>query len=159
MRLSTYDKPRIINCCEDFPKHIGIPRGCIDELVALLDLLGIKTNLRDERYAGSSIDVEFFGTLKIDQEKAITALSRHDTRVLAASTAFGKTVVAIYLLALRRVNTLILVHRRQLLDQWIDRLSFFLNIDPKKIGQSGGDKRKVTRFIDVTLIQSLNNDR
>ena len=156
MRLSTYNKPRIISCCEDFPKHIGLPRGCIDELISLLSSLEIKTDFKDERFAGSPIDVNFFGTLNTDQEKAVTAISCHDTGVLAASTAFGKTVVATYLIALRKANTLILVHRKQLLDQWVDSLSFFLNIDPKEIGQISGDKRKTTGSIDVALIQSLN---
>ena len=55
-----------------------------------------------------------------------------DTGVLSASTAFGKTVIAAYLIAKRGVNTLILVHRRQLLDQWVARLSSFLELDPKK---------------------------
>ncbi len=32
MRLSTYDKPRIIACAEDHPHHIGLPRGCLDDV-------------------------------------------------------------------------------------------------------------------------------
>ena len=155
MRFSTFNKPRIIHCCEDFPKHIGIPIGCLDEVQFFLKSLGIKTVLIDERYIGKPINVKFQGFLRTQQEKAVEALFKYDTGVLSASTAFGKTVVAIDLIAKRNVNTLVLVHRKHLLDQWVTRLSSFLEIDPKEIGQIGGGKRKPKGKIDVALIQSL----
>src|SRR5207249_6944323 len=80
----------------------------------------------------------------------------HDTGVLAATTAFGKTVVAAWLIAQRGVNTLVLVHRRQLLDQCVERLSTFLNIERADIGRFGGGRRKPTGRIDVAVIQSLD---
>jgi superfamily II DNA or RNA helicase len=80
----------------------------------------------------------------------------HDIGVLSASTAFGKTVVAAYLIAKRGVNTLILVHRRQLLDQWAARLATFLDVSSKKIGQIGGGKRSPTGIIDVAMVQTLS---
>jgi len=156
MRFPTFDKPRIIHCCEDFPKYIGLPRGCLEEVISLLESFGIKTVLKDERFAGRQIDIGFQGVLRSEQEKAVEALLSHDTGVLSASTAFGKTVVAAFLIAKRGVNTLVMVHRRQLLDQWIARLKTFLDIEPKKIGQIGGGKRKPTRIIDVAIIQSLS---
>jgi superfamily II DNA or RNA helicase len=156
MRFSTFGKPRIINCCEDFPKHIGIPRGCLEEIISLLESLNIKVRLIDERFHGKPIDVKFIGRLRPEQEKAAEAMLNFDTGVLSASTAFGKTVIAAYLIAKRSVNTLILVHRRELLDQWVTRLSSFLELDPKKIGQIGGGKRKPSRVIDVAIIQSLS---
>jgi superfamily II DNA or RNA helicase len=156
MRFPTFDKPRIIHCCEDFPKYIGIPRGCLDEVISLLQTLGIETTLKDERYEGRQIEVKFQGKLRPEQKKAVEALLRQDTGVLSASTAFGKTVVASFLIAKRGVNTLVMVHRRQLLDQWVERLKTFLDIDPKKIGEIGGGKRKPTGIIDVAIIQSLS---
>jgi superfamily II DNA or RNA helicase/very-short-patch-repair endonuclease len=80
---------------------------------------------------------------------------RHETGVLAATTAFGKTVVAAWLIAHRRVNTLVLVHRRQLLDQWIERLSTFLDVPAKSIGRIGGGRSRPTGMLDVAIIQSL----
>jgi superfamily II DNA or RNA helicase len=156
MRLPTYDKPRIIHCCEDFPKHIGLPRGCMEEILELFRSLNIKTELMDERYEGSPIKYSFKGVLREEQILAAEEMLRHDMGVLAASTAFGKTVVAIYLLAKRGVNSLILVHRRQLLDQWVVHLQNFLGIDKSQIGQIGGGKRKPSGIIDVALIQSLS---
>ena len=156
MRLSTYGKPRIISCCEDFPKHLGLPRGCMDELVALLESLQIKTNLTDERYAGTRLEVRFQGVLRDEQQQAADTLLQHETGVLAASTAFGKTVVAAYLIAQRQVNALVVVHRRQLLDQWVQALSQFLGISPKDIGQFGGGRHKPNGNLDVAMIQSLS---
>lgn len=83
------------------------------------------------------------------------ALTPHDNGVLAATTAFGKTVVAATLIAERARNTLVLVHRRELLTQWVERLKTFLEIDPKEIGVIGGGRRKPTGVIDIALIQSL----
>jgi superfamily II DNA or RNA helicase len=94
--------------------------------------------------------------LGADQQQAADALLQHETGVLAASTAFGKTVVAAYLIAQRQVNTLVIVHRRQLLDQWIEALSRFLGLAPKAVGQIGGGKRKPTNKIDVAMVQSLS---
>jgi superfamily II DNA or RNA helicase/very-short-patch-repair endonuclease len=155
MRLPTYDKPRIVASAEDHPKHYGLPRGCLDELLGMLKSLKIKTVIRDERFNGQTLNVSFHGQLRPDQQVAAEALLRHDTGVLAATTAFGKTVVAAWLIAQRRVNTIILVHRQQLLEQWIDRLSSFLDVPANSIGRLGGGRKKLTGRLDVALIQSL----
>jgi superfamily II DNA or RNA helicase/very-short-patch-repair endonuclease len=155
MRLSTYNKPRVIGCAEDLPHHIGLPRGCFDEVRKVLTELGVGTRIRDERHDGSSLDVTFQGALRPEQRTAAEALLRHDTGVLAATTAFGKTVVAAWLIAQRGVNALVLVHRRQLLDQWIERLSTFLGIPAKSIGRIGGGRSRLTGRVDVGIIQSL----
>jgi len=156
MRLPTYDKPRIIHCCEDFPEHIGLPRGCLDEVTELLQSLNIQLSLVDERFPGVPIECTFTGELRPEQEPAATEMLRHDNGILAATTAFGKTVIAIYLLAMRSVNTLLLVHRRHLLDQWILRLQNFLDIATENIGHIGSGKRKPTGIIDIGTIQSLS---
>ncbi|MBF0326335.1 MAG: DEAD/DEAH box helicase family protein [Alphaproteobacteria bacterium] len=155
MRLPIFDIPRIIGCAELPSHHVALPRGCRDQAEALLTSLGIGIRCRDERYVGQLIDANFTGTLTLEQQAAADALLRHDTGVLAATTAFGKTVVAAHLIAARKTNTLVLVHRRQLLDQWIARLSTFLDLPPKSIGQIGGGKRKPTGIVDVAVIQSL----
>ncbi len=155
MRLSTYEKPRIIACAEDLSEHIGLPRGCLEEVLALLSKLKIKAMIRDERTLGEPLDVRFTGTLRPDQETAATAMFAHDNGVLSATTAFGKTVVAASLIARRGVNTLVIVHRQQLLEQWIERLSSFLDLPEKSIGRIGGGRKKPTGIIDVALIQSL----
>ena len=155
MRLSTYGKPRVISCSEEFEKHIALPRGCRDEVKALLSGLGMKVKERNERFKGKKITAEFKGTLSEKQEEAVAELLRHDTGVLSAPTAFGKTVVGAYMIAAHKTNTLVLVHRKQLLDQWRARLATFLGRDPKSIGQYGSGKKKLTGEIDVAMLQSL----
>jgi superfamily II DNA or RNA helicase len=155
MRLSTFDKPRIIACAEDHAHHIGLPRGCLDEVCEVLSDVGIDPVVRDERCPGTTIDLTFHGALRPEQAAAARAMLAHETGVLAATTAFGKTVVAASLIASRGVNTLVLVHRRQLMDQWVERLATFLDVPAKTIGRIGGGRRRSTGMIDVAVIQSL----
>ena len=155
MRLATYDKPRVIACAEDLPAHIGLPRGCLEDVELLLSKLRIKPVIRDERQAGKPLAVQFHGTLRPDQQAAAAAMLAHDTGVLAATTAFGKTVLAAWLVAARKVSTLVLVHRQQLLEQWIERLASFLDLPATAIGRLGGGHKKLSGGIDVALIQSL----
>ena len=155
MRLPTYDKPRIIACAEEYPQHIGLPRGCMDDIQQLLSDLNITPIVREERCHGQPLNLTFQGTLRPEQKAAADSMLNHETGVLAATTAFGKTVVAAWLIAQRGVNTLVLVHRRQLLDQWVERLSTFLNINNREIGRIGGGRRKPTGKLDVAVIQSM----
>ena len=155
LRLPTYDRPRIIACAEDHAKHIGLPRGCLDEVRQTLSDLNIKALVRDERNPGLPLKATFQGELRPEQTVAAIAMLAHDTGVLAATTAFGKTVVAAWLIAQRGVNTLVLVHRRQLQLQWIERLSTFLGIPARTIGRIGGGRTKATGLLDVAVMQSL----
>jgi superfamily II DNA or RNA helicase len=156
MRFPTFDKPRIVHCCEDFPRHIALPRGCLDDVIGLLNSLQIEFKILDERFEGTPICVNFRGELRPEQMSAADAMLQHDIGVLSASTAFGKTVVAAFLIASRAVNTLVLVHRKELLDQWIERLGQFLDIPRKSIGRIGGGKREPYGMIDVGMIQTIN---
>ncbi len=156
MRMSVWDKPRIIGCAENFPRHIALPRGCFDAARDLLVDNGIRLDLRDERHAGTTIAVGFSGTLRPDQEAAVAAMLDHDAGVLCAPTAFGKTVTAAAIIARRGVNTLVLVHRTELLKQWQVRLAAFLDVGKDVIGVIGGGKNKPTGQIDIAVMQSLS---
>ncbi len=157
MRRPTFGKPRIISCAELHPRHVALPRGCKDEMIDILKNHSVSIDLEDLRAPGSPLPegVTFLGELQGAQVKAFDALGAHDDGVLAATTAFGKTVVAAALIAKRARNTLVLVHRRELMTQWAERLRTFLSIDPKAIGTIGGGRRKPTGIIDIALIQSL----
>lgn len=117
MRLPIWDKPRVIGCAENYPKHIALPRGCL--------------------------------------EAAVAELIKHDIGILCAPTAFGKTVAAAAMIARRGVNTLILVHRTELLKQWQERLHNFLGARKETVGTIGGGKSKPTGRIDIAVMQSL----
>jgi len=155
MRLPTFGKPRIISCATLLPKHIALPRGCLDGVLGLLGDAGIAAELRDERQQGQSVGTRFLGELTAEQEEAAAALLGHEIGVLAATTGFGKTIIAAKMIAARDRNTLILVHRRQLLDQWVARLQAFLDIPPSKIGVIHSGKKRPTGIIDIALMQSL----
>ena len=155
MRLSTYDKPRIISCGEEHADHIAVPRGCLEDVRQILTDLRIRPVVRDERHSGQPLRLTFHGELRRDQKIAADAMLKHETGVLSATTAFGKTVVAAWLIAQRNVSTLVLVHRRQLLDQWVERLAAFLDVPAKSIGRIGGGRKTPTGLLDVAVIQSL----
>ena len=145
----------MIACGQDFPLHVAVPRGCLAEVLDLLAAHKIRPDIRDERYYGLPIDVAFQGELRSIQEEAVNQILEHDDGILCAPTAFGKTAVGAWLVAKRGVNTLIIVHRQQLLDQWMERLAMFLNLPTKSIGQIGGGKSFRTGRVDVAVIQSL----
>jgi superfamily II DNA or RNA helicase len=156
MRLPVWDKPRVIGCAENFPHHIALPRGCLEPALALLRENNICCDIQDERTAGSPLSIAFEGSLRADQQQAVSAMLAHDAGVLCAPTAFGKTVVAASIIARRGVNTLILVHRTELLRQWQERLRAFLGAGKDLLGTIGGGKAKPTGRIDIAVMQSLS---
>lgn len=158
MRMSVWKKPRIIGCAENYPYHIALPRGCLDAALSLLRDNGIACDLNDERFVGTPLDVRFLGSLRSDQEAAVKAMLQHDTGVLCAPTGFGKTVTAAAMIARRGVNTLVLVHRTELLDQWRERLRVFLDIGNQTIGTVGGGKSRPGGSIDIAVMQSLSRE-
>ena len=173
MRLSTYDVPRIISCSELTDSYIALPRGCEDDVVGLLEANNVEYFIDDKTCYGRAIDVLFRGELRKEQQNAMTSMLSHPIGTLSATTAFGKTVFAIAMIARRKVNTLILVHRKSLLDQWKNQLKDFLEINEdvtyntkrrKKplspIGELCSGKDSLYGVIDIVLIQSCleNNE-
>ncbi len=156
LRLSTVLTPRVISCAEDHAEYINLPRGCLDDVEKVLQEHKSRLELDDLRYRGKPIEATFLGELTEAQHQATQAIVAHDIGVVVAAPGFGKTVLGIYLIARRKCNTLILVHRQPLLEQWKSQIAIFLGRDAKSIGQIGGGKRKLTGQIDVAMIQSLS---
>lgn len=156
MRMSVWDKPRVIGCAENFPKHIALPRGCLDAALDLIRENGIAASVRDERFGGEALEVAFVGNLRADQEGAVSAMLPHHAGVLCAATAFGKTVTAAAMIARRGVSTLVLVHRTELLKQWQERLQVFLGVEKGVVGTIGGGKAKPTGKIDIAVMQAIS---
>lgn len=156
LRFSTNGIPRFICLAQIEQGYLSLPRGCFDDVAALLKCQSIAIKVDDKRKTGQRLtELTFKGKLRKDQKKAVADLARHDVGVLHAPTAFGKTVTAIGLIHKRKVNTLILVHTRQLVDQWKERLVMFL--EGAEIGVMGGGRRKPTGQIDIATYQSLIN--
>lgn len=156
MRFSTHNIPGYITCARIEQGYLSIPRGCLDDALKLLNEHKITAIIDDKRETGEQLKkLKFLGTLRKNQSAAVSVITKHNTGVLHAPTAFGKTVTAIGVIAKRKTNTLILTHSRQLLDQWKERLDAFLT--ETEIGIIGGGKKKPTGQIDIATYQSLIN--
>jgi superfamily II DNA or RNA helicase len=155
MRMSVARTPRVIACFEELGQHLALPRGCLDDLRALLAELDVALELHDERVDGEPLTTEFAGHLNASQQRAADAMGAYETGVLCAPPGWGKTVLATSLIASRGLSTLVLVHRKPLIEQWVDRLSEFLGVSPKAIGRIGGGRRRATGAIDVAMVQTL----
>ena len=158
LRKSVQDIPMWIQCFEEDSDYLMLPVGVESTLVAICQSYNIQINVIDKRFSGKEIDVAFHGDLREKQLKAVEELLAVSNGILHANTAFGKTVTAIALIAERKVNTLIIVDRVSLLNQWCERLSVFLNIPKQEIGVIGGGKKNPTGIIDVAVSQSLYRD-
>ena len=174
-RLSTYGHDRVVSCADETQQYLALPRGCESELSIELEDLGIDIRYIDKTYSGKQIDVEFNGHLRGEQSLAFDHLLHHDIGILSGTTAFGKTIVAIKLIAEKKVNTLILVDKISLLSQWKEKLSDFLVVNEplpeqpptaakkrgrkKKIdiiGQLGGGKNTLSGIVDIAVMQSIS---
>ncbi|RLA16999.1 MAG: hypothetical protein DRQ62_15440 [Gammaproteobacteria bacterium] len=158
LRFSTHGIPRYISCARIEQGYLSLPRGCLDEVIALIEQQAIQIEFDDKRQVGVKLSsLKFLGKLRKEQGKAVNVMMQHQTGVLHAPTAFGKTVTAIGIIAKIKVNTLILTHSRQLLDQWQMRLISFLT--GADIGIIGGGKKKPSGQIDVATYQSFINKK
>ena len=173
LRLSTYQTPRIISCADIDNEYLALPRGCEDAVIALLREKDVPYRIEDKCNHGKPISVQFNGVLRDNQQEAVNVLASNSNGVLSATTAFGKTVTAIGLIAKHGVNTLVLVHTKALLDQWVKALEQFLTIDtiPEEnerkrkrrkplspIGTLSSTGNKLHGIIDIALMQSCISD-
>ena len=172
MRMPVWNLPRVICCAEYREDFLALPRGCLDDTLHWMHENHVSTTLHDERCCGQRIHVSFDGELREEQLPAFEALSSHDTGILSATTAFGKTVIGAALIADKKVNTLILVHRAQLMEQWKERLEQFLTINEtlppqtkrrgrqrkrELIGRYGANRDTRSGIVDIAMLQSMGS--
>lgn len=169
--FSTLNIPRIVYCGYDTDRHIALPRGCDIGLKELLFNAGIDCRVKDERQSGRPLNVTFNGKLYPEQSKAVKSLLEYDNGILNAATSFGKTVVGAYIVAQRKVSTLILVHNVEIMNRWVEDLTKFLSVDEpypsyttptgrikyrtSLIGTFSSQKNSRTGIIDVAMVTSL----
>lgn len=156
-RLSTYKTPRIVSSFELNERYIVLPRGLLEKLIQFFDKHQVTVQIEDKRHGEAITQMIFYLKLRPEQQKAAKAILRHDYALLIAPPGFGKTAVATSVITSRSVSTLILVHKAALLEQWITRLSEYLQIDSKEIGMLGKGKKKLNGHLDVATLQSLRN--
>lgn len=156
LRMSVYNVPMVIDCSKEDEKYLKLPRGTYDYLESLCNVNNIEIISKDERFVGNKIEVKFNGSLRNEQQTAVDNLLEYDNGILCAPTGFGKTVIGCKLIEERKVNTLILVNKIQLLNQWKDRIKEFLDV--KEVGEISSKKKNITNVIDVASIKSLWNN-
>lgn len=158
LRFSTHGIPRYICCAQIEQGYLSLPRGCLDEVLGFMREQEISIAIDDKRNTGQALPPSsFLGELRKTQQEAIRTITHHDVGILHVPTAFGKTVTAISIIKKRHVNTLILTHTRQLLEQWQERIPSFLS--GVEVGIVGGGKKKPGGQIDIATYQSLINKK
>lgn len=171
MGLSNFSNSRYIYLGEDDSGYIGIPRGLTESLIEKCNNAGISYQFQDERQQGKGIKVTFSGELRETQKKAVSKMLEHDTGILSAATAFGKTVVCCNIIAQRKVNTLIILESSELISQWEKAISEFLHIDEEPpeyftktgrvkkrkspVGTLQGPRDTMTGIVDIAMAGSL----
>lgn len=155
MRFSTWDTPRFIRCYSEDLEWIHLPRGLVEPINGLVTTLGSALNVADIRPMPPIVKFEFVGSLRTGQEDVVDEMTRHELGVFVAPPGAGKTAVACAVIAKRAVPTLVLVDRKPLVDQWINRLKEFLDLEQEQIGQIGSGKHRLSGMVDVAMIQSV----
>jgi superfamily II DNA or RNA helicase len=152
---SNWNIPQLIRCYEFTGDQLTVPRGFTKQLLMTFRKAGISCQVKDRRRVLPEVDFTFKGNLHDFQIEAVEALAKRDFGTLAAPTGSGKTIMALALIARRRQPTLIVVHTRELLEQWVDRIGAFLGIPAPEVGIIGGGKMKVGDKITLALVQTL----
>jgi superfamily II DNA or RNA helicase len=156
MRKSTWNIPRYISCAELISNRICLPRGLLGASSDILKTAGAQVDIVDNRKrAYALLPITFTGELQPEQSRSLDALLGNGSGVLVAPPGSGKTVIGCALIGEIKLPTLILVHRKQLAEQWRSQLIKFLSIDKKSIGTYGPDCEKRTGIIDIGMIQTF----
>jgi superfamily II DNA or RNA helicase len=155
LRFGTWNIPRFIFCGEVYPDRLILPRGVVPAAEALFRKAGGRLRIEDHRPPESPHSFVFHGNLAPEQQTAVEAMLHHDDGVLLAPPGAGKTVMGCAIIASRKVSTLILVHRKPLLEQWHLRLQQFLGLEKKEIGLLGDNLSFKDRGVVVGMIQTL----
>jgi superfamily II DNA or RNA helicase len=152
---TAYNIEKYFKLIEETPEGIIIPRGFASSLVKFCNSENIPIKIIDERCKQDEIKVNSKIDLLPHQQEVLERTETKDFGVIVSPPGSGKTIIGLELIAQKKQPTLILVHRKQLFDQWIDRIQNFLSIPKKQIGQIGNQKDKTGKEITVAMIQSL----
>ena len=155
LRLSNHATPRFIRCYVEDLEHLYLPRGLVEQAIAIVAEAGSRLAVTDERPEPAPIDLAFDGAFRDVQERAVEVMAGHELGVLEAPPGTGKTVMACALIARHATPTLVLVDRKPLLAQWRQRLATHLGIDA---GQIGGGRQRVTKVVDIAMIQTVTRN-
>jgi superfamily II DNA or RNA helicase len=153
---STFNTEKFFNLIEESKNEVMIPRGFSASLVQFCNKENIPYKIVDKRSKKDPVDFESEIKLLEHQEIALEKIREKDFGVIVSPPSSGKTVIGLEIIAEKRQPALIIVHRKQLFDQWIERIQDFLKIPKKEIGQIGNQKNKIGKLITIAMIQSLS---
>lgn len=153
--ISTYQTEKYFKLITEEGEHIYIPRGFLNNLLNFCKEKQISYKTLDQRKLKPATIFKSKIKLYDYQKQAVDEIKDKDFGVIVAPSGSGKTVIGLKLVAEKSQPTLILVHREQLLNQWIERIESFLGMPKSEIGQISGRKKKVGKQITVAMMQSL----
>jgi len=157
LRKSTFNTPRVISLFDMNERYVILPRGVVKKVQKLFQMHNASLTIEDKRFLKKIDKPKLSIELRDNQKNAYNRILKNDYALLIAPPGYGKTAVASAVIAKRKVNTLILVHKITLLEQWAEKLSEYFEIDKKSLGQLGKGKKKLTSNIDIAMLQSLKN--
>jgi len=153
---STFGTDRYFKFVEETESNVIIPRGFIGKLIRFCREKKIEHDFFDERKKLKEISLHFSAKLREHQQAVIDSISKKDLGVIVAPPGSGKTIVALKIISDKQQPALIIVHRKQLVEQWAERIETFLGIPKTEIGKIGQVKSKVGKKITIATIQSLS---
>ncbi len=155
---NTYKTEATIKILEEKDNELVLPRGFIGKLLRYCKEQNISYNFTDERRKLEAVKFTDFITLYDFQQPAVDITDKKDFGVIVAPPGSGKTVIGLSIVAKKQQPALIIVHRKQLLVQWIERIQSFLKIPKHRIGRVEGGKYELGEEITVAMIQSLQSN-
>lgn len=155
---STFETKRYFKFVEETENEVLVPRGFIGKLLRFCRENKIEHDFIDKRVRYKAIPFLFNAKLREHQETVLEAIAKKDLGVIVAPPGTGKTIVALKIISEKQQPALVIVHRKQLLEQWIERIETFLGIPKNEIGKIGQGKNKVGKKITVSTIQSLTKE-
>jgi len=152
---NTWGTQPYFSCIEDTEKEIVLPRGFVGKLIRFCNSQKLNYDFHDNRQKQASVEFYSNVNLRSHQYLAIKAAVKKDFGIISAPPGSGKTLMGLKIIAEKRQPALIIVHRKQLMEQWIERIQAFLGIPKNEIGKIGQGKIKMGKKISVGMIQSL----
>lgn len=155
MGKNTYGIEPYFKMLEEKRDAIVLPRGFIGKLLRYCKEHSIIYQLKDERKKLSEVSFSFKGSLYDYQQQSLAVTSKKDMGIIVAPPGAGKTIIALAIISQKKQPALIIVHRKQLFEQWIERIESFLGIAKAFIGKITSGQQKIGTQITVAMIQSI----
>lgn len=152
---STWDTPRYFKLIEETEQEVIIPRGFAGKLIRFCKEQHLPYEFRDDRFLRQPLKFTSTILLRDQQVTAVEAARKKDFGVIVAPPGTGKTIIGLQIISEKQQPALILVHRKQLADQWIDRIQSFLGIPRHEIGKIVQGKGQIGKMITVAMVQSI----